>query len=782
MIVRGREIPAEIVEMLRQNGAVWSLRRAARELCSRLEWIGPGGKAQVCLGMQVVRQLEKEGWLPAQVRSNLNIRRTDPRPPVAPDQGLPANAEAIVGSLDAVEPVELVRVNSRFSRHYRIWRELLDRYHYLRSGPLCGPQLRYLIGSPRGWLGAMAVSAAARRVHSREQWIGWSEEARRENLPRIVSNSRFLILPHVQVPHLASHVLAKMTRQLAADWQERHGYRPVLIETFVETQRFRGICYCAANWQGIGISAGRGRQDSEHRCDLPPKSLWVFPLSKHFKKQLCQVPEKRRLAPVVLKPAPVRVPPSSQEWMDEEFGQCELGDQRLESRLRQIAADFFARPGMNIPQACGHRAKTKAVYRFLDHPRVNLHSVLQGHFVATQRRAAAHPVILVVQDTTELNYSAHPATEWLGPLCDKKGVIGLLLHETMAYNVEGTALGLIDAQCWTRDAELENKREQRYELKIEQKESSKWLVSLRAAARLQEQCPNSLVISVGDREADLHELFVEAARGGPNILVRAHQNRVVKSPSEEGGTQGIWEYVGRLPPAGKLMLNVPRRKGQKPRTAELSIRFTAVELQAPKRKPELGPVSLWAIAAREEQPPEGTEAIEWLLLTSLPVKSFAEAIEKLRWYALRFQIEIYHRTLKSGCKIEERQLGNAQRLESCLAIDLVVAWRIVHLTKLGREVPQLPCTVFFEDVQWKALVAYVTKNPVPPAQPPLLGEAIRMMAMHLGGFLGRKSDGEPGTETIWRGLQRLDDVTEMYGVMQGQHWTPPTCRELLDTS
>ena len=161
-----------------------------------------------------------------------------------------------------------------------------------------------------------------------------------------------------------------------------------------------------------------------------------------------------------------------------------------------------------------------------------------------------------------------------------------------------------------------------------------------------------------------------------------------------------------------------------------------------------------------------------MLLTTCPVESFEAACEKLHWYTLRWGIEVFHRTLKSGCRIEQRQLGAADRIEACLAIDLVVAWRIFHLAKLGRETPDVPCTVYFEDAQWKALVAYITRNPVPPAQPPSLREAMRMVAT-IGGFLGRKSDGEPGTKSLWLGLQHLDTMTAMWKILEHPPHSPP---------
>jgi hypothetical protein len=339
---------------------------------------------------------------------------------------------------------------------------------------------------------------------------------------------------------------------------------------------------------------------------------------------------------------------------------------------------------------------------------------------------------------------------------------------------------LIDVRCWVREESDTPKRAQRYELAIEQKESSKWLESWKAAQRLQEQCPQSTVVSVGDREADIYELFVEAQKrpGGAKVLVRARQDRVLE-PEQDQECGRVWEFMAQRAANAKITMELPRTPKRKARTAEVEIRYAEVELKAPKRKPWLGSMKMWAVTAVEVGAPPGEEPVEWRLLTTVEVRSLEQALEVLKWYTVRFQIEVYHRTLKSGCKIQERQLGHAQRIEGCLAIDMVVGWRIVRLTKLGREVPEVPCTVYFEEAQWKALVAFVTKNPVPPEKPPTLREATRMMAIGLGGFLGRVSDGEPGTETIWRGLQRLDDITAMWVVlMTGERWKSPTDREL----
>ena len=164
-------------------------------------------------------------------------------------------------------------------------------------------------------------------------------------------------------------------------------------------------------------------------------------------------------------------------------------------------------------------------------------------------------------------------------------------------------------------------------------------------------------------------------------------------------------------------IRVPRRGAQPARVARLEVRLARVSLRPPHGKKDLGELTLWAVRAQEVEEPRGVKPLRWMLLTTCPVESFEAACEKLHWYTFRWGIEVYHRTLKSGCRIEQRQLGAAERIEACLAIDLVVAWRIFHLTKLGREVPDVPCTDYFEEAEWKALVAYLTYNPTPPQQP-----------------------------------------------------------------
>jgi hypothetical protein len=757
MRIAGRILDEQLLKNLQQEAASCSRRVLAQRLCQGAGWHTPNGKLALMSARKALAQLTRNGRLPPAAAC-----------PIAPVRAVAsASCEPISASLQEVGALDIVLVRAR-SEASRQWRALLEAFHYLGAGPLCGAQLRYLVLSAKGPVAALSFSAAALKLAARDQWLDWSAEARRQNLHRVVNNSRFLIPPHVQVPNLASHVLGEVLRRLPQDWQEHYGYAPLLVESFVELKRFAGVSYRAANFQAIGITQGRGRQDGAHRRAQGRKVIWVFPLSPDFRQQLQALPHPPRLAPL-RGPKPKPPPPPAADWAEEEFGQARLPDRRLVVRCCEVARALYTRPQSNLPQACGSRVRTKAAYRFFQNPRVTMSGVLQSHYQATARRMCAEQVVLAVQDTTSLNYSTHPATEMLGPISTQEGVIGMLVHSTLAFNTAGTPLGLLDVQSWTRDPAERGKRHQRHGLPFEAKESVRWLRSLQALERVQESCPGVRLVSVGDREADIHELFVWATEkeNRPALLVRAERKRLL-----EDGQSGLWEHVFLQPIAGELEVKVPRRSTRPGRVAHLEVRFAAVTLKAPRRKPGLGAVRLWAVAAREAPQPGVAEPLEWMLLTSMPVENLEQAIEKLHWYTGRWGIEVFHRVLKSGCQIETRQLAGADRLEACLAIDMVVAWRIYYLTKLGRETPEVPCTVYFEEHEWKALMVYVTRKPL-PASPPKLREAMRMTAQ-LGGFLGRKADGEPGTETLWRGLQRLDDISEMYLVMRGGSFGSPS--------
>jgi len=431
-----------------------------------------------------------------------------------------------------------------------------------------------------------------------------------------------------------------------------------------------------------------------------------------------------------------------------------LGDRRLSQRLVILASQLAADPSASIPKACGPWGQSKAAYRFFDNDKVNEDDLLAPHYQSTKARLKDQPVVLAVQDTTQIDFTSHPQTTGLGILSDPEHQ-GLFYHPTLLVSPEKTPLGLAHHLVWQRPKEDFGKRHTRRSRPIAAKESQKWLASLEATAQLQAELPQVRLVSVADREADVFDFFTKAQERGLHLLVRAGRNRSVPQPEKY-----LWDFLETVPPSDHLTIEVPRRPGKASRSATLTVRFSPVSLLPPKHRrqdPTLPTVSLWAVYAKEEDPPPGEVAISWLLLTTIPVTSVAGALEKLQWYTCRWQIELFFKILKSGCRIEQLQLETAARLRRCLAVYAVVAWRILYLTMESRRVPHLSCEVLLTPEEWQALCCFIRRTPKPPEEPPTLLEATKMIAQ-LGGFLGRTGDGFPGPATLWQGLQRLGDI------------------------
>jgi hypothetical protein len=718
--------------------------RLAKEVCERFGWRDARGRLQEMACRKRLIDLERRGKLalpPA--RREPPRRRPDPAPSLA--------WPVVDGRLDDLGVITLQPVGGGTAAS-KTWYAMMAAHHPVGAGPLCGAQIRYLIISQRyGAIGGLAVSAAAWRLGARDQWLGWDDATRSAQLPGVVCNSRFLILPTVRVKHLGSHVLGQLARRLAGDWQQRYGTAPWLMETYVEATH-SGTVYRAANWLEVGMTAGRGRQDRGGKGGLPAKRVFVYPLSPGTLKRLCGQPA-----------------PPLPGWVRREFGGAKLGDRRLEERLLGLAEAFFAKPQANIPQACGAPAAVKAAYRFFDHDRVTMDALLEPHHRATIDRMRRESVVLVAQDSSSLRYTMHAEMQGIGPISNRvDGPQGLVVHTALAFRPDGLPLGLLDVEAWARDPAEFGKRKACNSKPIEAKESFKWLRALTPIGNAAAHCPSTRIITLADREADIFEYLHAARTQRLDVVVRAKE----KNRRLEREVQPLGMHMHLRPKAGTIALEVPRRGKQPARTAELSVRWDAVTLPPPLAKPDLAAIPLWVVLVREEQPPnEVKEPLEWLLLTTVAVTGLVDAVERVQWYAKRWGIEVFHRILKSGCLIEDRQLATADRLEACLAIDAVVAWRIHYLTWLGRATPNLPCTVAFDDDQWKAVIVFKTRRP-PPQQPPSLRQMIRSIAQ-LGGFLARKTDGEPGTQTLWRGLQRMDDITAAFRSFRTAYSMPP---------
>lgn len=451
-------------------------------------------------------------------------------------------------------------------------------------------------------------------------------------------------------------------------------------------------------------------------------------------------------------------------WAAYEFGDAKLGDKRRTTRLVEMATALGAHPEASLPQAIGNQAALKAVYRFFDNEGVEEQAILEQHIRATYQRIAKVPLVLCPQDTTYLDWTHHPHTQGLGPLASANR-FGLMAHSTLAMTPEHIPLGVLQQQVWARDTDTYGQLENHKLRNIEGKESQKWLISLQSVIEASQANPDTQFVSIGDREADVYDLFLVERGAQVDLLVRAIRDRRVKNAERY-----LWASMAAEPVSATVELGVPRRKDHPARLVSLEIRWKQVYLHPPRYRSaeKLPDVPVWVVWAVETNPPEGVEKIEWMLLNTREIHSTNEALELLDWYACRWGIEVWHKILKSGCQIEARQLGNADRLKRLLAVFSVVAWRILYATMLGRALPDASCTILFEEAEWQALYCAVHQTAILPDKLPGLQEAIRMVGS-LGGFLGRKQDGEPGVTVLWKGFQRLSDLILMYKIFRPPH-------------
>ena len=366
--------------------------------------------------------------------------------------------------------------------------------------------------------------------------------------------------------------------------------------------------------------------------------------------------------------------------------------------------------------------------------------------------------MLLIQDTTELDYSHHHK-QGMGRLSGE-GRQGLKVHSTLCANTSGVPMGLIGQKVWAREKKHRSLEKEGHIKDVEKRESQRWIESLEKS---QEALPEGVKgITVADREADIHKLLVRHKQLGADFIIRACQNRrSIELINRKGRKQPLWDAVRELPRKGKITIKLQRTpKRKKVRTAELSIRYGTVPLRPPESasaEEKKEKLTTQVILAEEENPPLGEEPVVWLLLTSLEVNSFSQSEKILELYSYRWLIERYHYTLKSGCNLEKLQLKRADRIERALETYSIVAWRLLWLIYSSRENPEQAATVALSEEECCSLRYIVNKDSIEEISVPSLGECVSSIAS-LGGFLGRKCDGEPGVKTLWRGMQRLKDI------------------------
>jgi hypothetical protein len=453
-------------------------------------------------------------------------------------------------------------------------------------------------------------------------------------------------------------------------------------------------------------------------------------------------------------------------WLDDELAGCAFADERLGQRLRKLLERMEGAMGESLPLACQDWANTKAAYRFLANGRVSEAEILRGHFQATRSRcAASDDLILVLHDTTEFSYQRKRA-DAVGLTCrvnsgkDKAGrfrmhtVCGLLMHSSLAVTPEGLPLGLSAIKFWTRKkfkgtAALKRKVNPT-RIPIECKESIRWLESLRESTQRlgePERC-----VHIGDRESDIYELFCTAQELGTHFLIRACVDRLAGD-----GQHTIADELKKVKVKGRHRVEVRSPNG-KVRQAVVELRYCRIQVLPPIGKQKRYPaLSLTVIHARERRKPRDRERIDWKLITDLPVRSRAEAVEKLRWYAVRWKVELFHKILKSGCRAEDARLHTAERLVNLLSLYCILSWRIFWMTMLNRVVPDGSPRLALTTLETDLLDELVPDKDPRSRRRKTLSHYLTKIA-RMGGYLARGPDPPPGNTVMWRGLTRLMDI------------------------
>jgi hypothetical protein len=468
-------------------------------------------------------------------------------------------------------------------------------------------------------------------------------------------------------------------------------------------------------------------------------------------------------------------------WAVEEMKSADLNDKRLNRRLEEVLSALGERPTASIPAACGGYADMLAAYRFFDNEKVTFERVLASHCQRTRERVAAQKVVLLVQDTTELDFTRPEQPMEGAGFLDGSSRRGAFLHPLVAFTPDGTPLGACWAKVWTREEPVDESRTEyehrRKHRPLEEKESVRWIEGLQQAREVAEQSPTTQCICIADSEADIFELFSEPRGERPvEWIVRACQDRAVvptatleESDSSETARH-LRAAVEKQPALFVQEIQVrgrrteyacdrgQRRQPRESRQTQVEVRAATVVLRGPHRPGvKLSDTAVNVVQVREVAPPDGDVAVEWLLITTLPIGTLDEVRAIVAYYTVRFLIEVLFRVLKSGCRVEERRFEHIERMLPCVAIYLIVAWRTLMVCRLGRSCPDLDCEAVFDPAEWKSVWMAVKRHP-PPRRPPRLREMLPLIAQ-LGGYVNYPNRKDPpGPQTVWLGLQRMYDL------------------------
>jgi len=442
---------------------------------------------------------------------------------------------------------------------------------------------------------------------------------------------------------------------------------------------------------------------------------------------------------------------------EKDFPGLDLGDIRRNNRFVSIINRLNEQPGSSIPKFNEGWYDTKATYNLFKSKAVNLSAIQQAICGYGSKQVEGLNKILIAHDISNISYNDLDA-EGLGYLDNAKGQ-GILCYSSIAISTDGIPMSILYQNTWVRPEEDLGKSYKRKTRQFEEKESYEWYRGITEVNQLLGKDIEK--IHICDRGADIYELFFSAFEKNTDLLIRSKHNRKL------GDGSHLWDTVSQLPSAGTASLSIPDKTGKKREDIAFEVRYLNVEILRPlANKSKYESIDLTAIEIKQIDQLKDwqQESIHWQLLTTISINTVIEALQCVHWYCLRWLIERFHYVLKSGTKIEELQLKQAESLQKAVHTYSIVAMRIMQMVYLSRVSPKINCELVLTKEQWMTLYMIIHKTKEIPQQQPELGIVVKWIGK-LGGHLGRKQDGEPGLKTVWRGYRKLCDATLLYSIM-----------------
>lgn len=701
----------------------------ARQVCKEFKFITAKGNFQTSSCLSALVTLDQETKIalpPTESRSGRpNARLLGD--PVPPPHNVPNRIESIKGLR-----IELVKTR----RDLALWNTLIAHEHPLGITKFAGHQKKYLFASDHGYLGAIGFAASAPKLESREAWIGWSDQQRRAHLSHVMGLCRFLIRPGVACKNLASYLLARCLRHMSMDMYQDHQIYIWAVETFVDPS-YSGSCFHAAGFHRIGYTKGRGRYAPTGATPRSKKAIWWYEFPIHWRQQLGV-----SAAPVypILE---IGAGLDGDHWAAQEFGAADFGYKSLTKRLVLIARLVSRSPGEPITANIEmDLAAVTGYYRFIDHPNtesITPERILAPHRDQTVKRIRGQKIALCLIDETKITYNTRPSCDGLeviGRNQTSSEAEGGRLHATLAVTDEGLPIGVLRCGYTPSNPMGQHPDRQRWEDAVDD--------VIECAREIRRSTKMVVII---DREGDSASLMGRCLRSQRvDVLVRAKHNRNLPDGKK------LFKTLRDMAPAGQIEFSVQRlsrqvksgrvvHEGRDGKESLMEIRYGLVDLPCG---------SMTAIQIGEMD--QDSNALEWFLLTSLPVHTLKDAKEIVKYYLLRWRIEDLFRILKNGCKVEDLRLRSAVQLHRAVTIHMVIAWRLMLLTFLRRTVPNASPEMMFTESQIRALQLFAEHYEFP--EPEDLQSATFLVAL-MGGYQHRKNR-LPGVEVMWRGYKRLE--------------------------